>query len=70
VAEAKVPLGGKDDTSRFNIIYANLPMNERVQIVAVVGDQPISWKMAHREINNRTKLGGEILRNLIKLRIL
>jgi hypothetical protein len=70
VVEGKIPLGGKDPLSRFNIIYANLPMKERVQIVAVINDQPISWEMAHREINNKTKLGEEILKVLIKLKIL
>lgn len=70
VAKAKIPLGGKDPISKFNIIYANLPMKERAQIVVVMNNQPISWEMVHREINNKTKLGEEILKALIKLKIL
>jgi len=70
VVEEKIPPAGKDPVSRFNLIYANLPMKERVQAVAVIKDEPISWEMAHREINNKTGLGKRILDELIKLKIL
>ncbi|MDO8553575.1 MAG: hypothetical protein Q7S22_02105 [Candidatus Micrarchaeota archaeon] len=61
---------GKDSISSFNLIYANLPMNERFQTVVVIVDQPISWEMAYREINNKTALGNKISEALIKLKIL
>jgi hypothetical protein len=70
VANENILFVGKDPISRFNLIYANLPMNERFQAVAVIGDQPISWEMAYREINNKTALGKKILEELIKLKIL
>ena len=68
--QEKIPPAGKDPVSRFNLIYMNLPMTERVQAVAVIDDQPISWEMAHREINNKSKLGKQILEELIMLKII
>lgn len=70
MAQGKIPPAGKDPVSRFNLIYMNLPMTERVQAVAIIDDQPISWEMAHREINNKTKLGAQILDELIMLKII
>ena len=70
MAEGKIPPAGKDPISRFNLIYMNLPMAERIQAVAVIDDQPVSWEMAHREINNKTKLGMGILDELIMLKII
>ena len=60
---------GKDPVSRFNLIYANLPMKERIQAVIVINNEPMSWEMAFREINNNTVLGKRILEELIKLQI-
>ncbi|MEK6981696.1 MAG: hypothetical protein AABX38_02090 [Candidatus Micrarchaeota archaeon] len=68
--ETKFTNIGKDSVSRFNLIYSNLPMNERVQAIAVINDEPISWEMAHREINNKTSLGKKIIDELTKLKIL
>ena len=70
MTEGKIPPVGKDPISHFNLIYANLPLNERTQAVTVIGNEPISWEMAHREINNKTELGKKILDELIKLKIL
>lgn len=70
MAEEKIPPVGKDPNARFNLIYANLPLKERVQAVAVIDNEPISWEMAHREINNKTRLGKRILDELINLKIL
>jgi len=70
LAEGHIPPVGSEPISRFNLIYANLPMKERVQAIVVIDDQPISWEMAHREINNGTSLGKRILDALINLKIL
>lgn len=63
-----------DDNSglqeRFFKVYNNLPLKEREQTVVVIDDEPISWKMAYREIAEETDLGPEILEKLIKLGII
>ena len=59
---------GKD---RFFKVYANLPINLREEIVLVLpGRGPITWNVAYLEINNDTKLGEEIVKKLIELKII
>lgn len=54
----------------FFRIYANLPIEERKNVVVVINKQPISWNIAYIEIKNNTKLGQQILKILKKLDIL
>lgn len=49
---------------KFFRVYANLPLNLREEIILVVKDEPITWKVAYLEISNNTKLGDEILEKL------
>ena len=51
-------------------MYANLPINVRKEIIAVVDKEPISWEVAYREISNDTKLGVRILEKLIELEVI
>ncbi|MDO8538260.1 MAG: hypothetical protein Q7S21_05225 [archaeon] len=60
---------------RFLKIYANLPLNAREEVVLVIKnnegkDTPISWNVAYFEIKNNTKLGEQILKKLIELKII
>jgi len=55
---------------KFYKAYSNLPLNLRSEIVMVIDDQPISWKVAKLEIDNNTKLGETILEKLEALRII
>lgn len=55
---------------RFIGIYANLPLNVRKEIILVIGDEPITWNVACREITGKTKLGAEILKKLEGLKII
>ncbi|MCJ7450780.1 MAG: hypothetical protein MUP58_03510 [Candidatus Nanohaloarchaeota archaeon QJJ-9] len=57
-------------TSRFMEVYNNLPMEERDQPVVVIDGEPVSWKMARREIAGRTDLGKRIFKKLKKLKII
>lgn len=57
-------------SARFIKVYNNLPLQEREQTVVVIDDEPISWKMAQREISNRTELGDRILKKLKNLDII
>lgn len=49
---------------KFFRVYANLPLNLREEIILVIKDEPITWKVAYLEISNNTKLGNEILEKL------
>lgn len=55
---------------KFYKAYSNLPLNLRSEIVIVIDNQPISWKVAKLEIDNNTKLGNTILEKLEALRII
>lgn len=54
----------------FLKIYANIPLNIREEIILVVDDEPITWKVAKMEIDNDTKLATEILKKLEELKII
>ncbi|MFA6518922.1 MAG: hypothetical protein WCV93_04735 [Candidatus Shapirobacteria bacterium] len=56
--------------SDFLKIYADLPLGARREIIAVVGNEPVTWNSAMVEIENNTKIGQEILEQLISLGIL
>jgi len=55
---------------RFFKIYANLPINMRKEIIAVVDGEPITWNVANQEMSNNTKLGEKILRELKETKII
>lgn len=55
---------------QFLKIYANIPLNAREEIILVVDDEPVTWKVAKMEIDNDTKLGKEILKKLKALKII
>jgi len=59
-----------DMAVRFMKIYANLPLEERSQVVVVLNEEPISWEVARNEIIHNTKKGKEILKKLKKLNII
>jgi len=56
--------------TRFLQTYANLPLNQRSEIIVVIDDEPLTWNVAKIEIENDTKKGREILEKLVKLGIL
>ncbi len=59
-----------DKKERFNKIYANIPINLRDDIVIVIDNEPISWKIARLEIEQNTKLGEVILTKLEELKVI
>ncbi len=59
-----------DLRERFYQVYNNLPLALREEIVLVVNDEPISWKVARLEIDNNTPLAKEILEKLAALKII
>lgn len=59
-----------DTKERFFKVYANLPLNLREEIIVVVIDEPISWRIAYLEISADTKLGKIILKKLEALEVI
>jgi len=56
--------------SIFLQAYANLPLNQRSEIIVVIDDEPLTWHSAKIEIENNTDKGKEILEKLYKMGIL
>ncbi|MBI2431059.1 MAG: hypothetical protein HYV39_03530 [Candidatus Levybacteria bacterium] len=56
--------------TKFLQIYANLPLNQRAEIVVVVDNEPLTWNAARIEIENNTDKGQEILEKLVTLGII
>lgn len=56
--------------AKFNQIYANLPDGSRSEIVAVINNEPYTWRSAKVEVDNSTETGDQILNFLIEAKIL
>ena len=56
--------------AKFLNAYANLPVPERSQIIAIIDNEPYSWSAANTEVENNTKLGQKILKKMELLGIL
>lgn len=61
------PMTQKD---KFYKVFANLPLGLREEIVVVVDNEPISWRVAKLEIDNGTEVGKKILEKLEALKII
>lgn len=55
---------------RFYKVYNSLPLGLRDDIVLVIDDEAITWKVARLEIENKTPLSKEILNKLAALEII
>lgn len=56
--------------TKFLQIYANLPLNQRQEIVVVIDNEPLTWNAARIEIENDTEKGKQILEKLVEFGIL
>lgn len=56
--------------AKFLQIYANLPLNQRTEIVVVVNNEPFTWNAVKIEVENNTDKGKEILGKLVELGII
>lgn len=54
----------------FLKIYANLPSDERDQIIVIIDGHPYSWNRAYDEVSNDTVLGDKIIKKLAELGLL
>ncbi len=59
-----------DRKQRFYKVYSNLPLSLRGEVIAVIDDETITWRVAKLEIEGETKLGEEILKRLEELEII
>jgi len=64
----------KESKSRFLKVYQNLPLSERKNVILLIDNEnnkePVSWNVAHLEIEQETKLGEKILNKLIQLNLI
>ena len=56
--------------AKFLKLYANIPSPLRVEIVAVVDNDPFSWAACKAEIEHDTEKAQVILRQLQKIGVL
>lgn len=59
-----------DLKEKFYKIYNNLPLNLREEIILVIDNEPLTWKVARIEIDQDTKLSKVILEKLKALKII
>ncbi len=55
---------------RFYTVYQNLPLNVRDEVILILHNEPITWKVARLEIDGNTQLSHTILEKLAALRII
>lgn len=59
-----------DLKERFYKAYNNLPLGIRDEVILVIKDESVTWKVARLEIDNNTPLSKEILEKLAELKII
>lgn len=59
-----------DLKERFYKTYNNLPLALRDEVILVIKDEPITWKITRLEIDNNTPLSTEMLEKLAELKII
>ena len=52
---------------KFLKVFANLPLGIRVDIIAVIDKQPMTWYVCWLEVVHKTKKSEEILKYLDEL---
>ena len=55
---------------RFYKVYNNLPLNLRDEVILVINDETITWKVARLEIDQNTELSKTILEKLAALEVI
>ena len=59
-----------DKKDRFYKVYNNLPLNLREEVILVINDEPITWKVARLEIDGNTSVSKVILEKLDALKFI
>lgn len=58
------------EKERFYRTYDNLPLNVREEVVAVINEEPITWRVAKLEIDQNTEMAEQILNKLAAMDII
>lgn len=56
--------------TKFNKVYANLPLSLRDEIIVIIDNEPLTWNSARIEVENNPEKGKQILEKLVELGIL
>lgn len=67
---SKNPTGDDDLIRRFLKVYDNLPLEERIKVILVLNDEPVTWKLARDYIIHNPSRGKVILKKLDELNII
>jgi len=59
-----------DKKDRFYKVYNNLPLNLREEVILVINDEPLTWKVARLEIDGNTNVSKIILEKLDALKFI
>ena len=59
-----------DFKERFYKVYNNLPLNLRDEVVLVIQNEPLTWKVARLEVDQDTELSRTILEKLAALGVI
>ena len=59
-----------DKKDRFYKVYNNLPLNLREEVILVINDEPLTWKVARLEIDANTNVSKIILEKLDALKFI
>ena len=59
-----------DLKQRFYQVYNNLPLGVRDEVILVINNESITWKVARLEIDNNTPLSKKILERLEELKFI
>jgi hypothetical protein len=59
-----------DFKERFYKVYNNLPLNLRDEVVLVIQNEPVTWKVARLEVDQDTELSRTILEKLAALGVI
>ncbi len=61
----------EEERIKFKKAFANLPEKvRREDIIVVIDNKPYTWNAAFIEIENKSSLGGDILKRLKSLEII
>ena len=66
----KLPEDSSSPLARFLRVYDSLPLEERLRVILVMDNEPISWKLARDYIIQSTERGSAILKKLDQLKII
>lgn len=59
-----------DLKERFYKVYNNLPLNLRDEVILVINNEPLTWKVARLEVDQDTQMAKTILEKLNALEII